>query len=165
MHPVSIQTADGVFTAYFSKRGLARLDFPRRPPPPGRPARMAAIGSAAKDPRIALAVQALRQALAGKLPTVLPPLHPMTDTPFQQKVWKALRAIPPGETRTYAQIAAAVGHPGAARAVGQACGANPIPVLIPCHRVLASHGGLGGFSAGLAWKKLLLKREKVLAPE
>jgi O-6-methylguanine DNA methyltransferase len=162
MTAVSIHTADGVFTAFFSDRGLTRLAFPRRCACPSRPALSATHGAATRDPRLVLTAQALRQALAGTSPKVMPPLHPLAGTAFQQKVWKALLAIPLGETRTYAQIAAAIGHPGAARAVGQACGANPIPVLIPCHRVLASQGGLGGFSAGLDWKKRLLSREKAL---
>jgi O-6-methylguanine DNA methyltransferase len=82
-----------------------------------------------------------------------------SGTPFQQAVWSALRRIAPGATRSYADIARVVGSPGAARAVGQACGANPIPLLVPCHRVVASGGKLGGFSAGLAWKQKLLARE------
>jgi len=82
-------------------------------------------------------------------------------TPFQRAVWAAARAIPPGETRTYRQIADAVGRPGAARAVGQALGANPVPLLVPCHRVLAAGGGLGGFSGGLGLKARLLALEGV----
>lgn len=68
-------------------------------------------------------------------------------TEFQMKVWSALRAIPYGQTRTYADIAAEIGKPGAVRAVGGACGANPCPIIIPCHRVVAKNG-IGGFSAG-----------------
>jgi O-6-methylguanine DNA methyltransferase len=83
-------------------------------------------------------------------------------TPFQQQIWKALLQIPPGRTRTYGELAADAGHPGAARAVGSACGANPIPVLVPCHRVVPSGGGLGGFSGGLGWKETLLRREGAL---
>ena len=80
-------------------------------------------------------------------------------TAFQQAVWLALRAIPPGETRTYAQIASATGRPQAVRAAGTACGDNALAVLIPCHRVLRSDGGLGGYAYGLERKKALLKRE------
>ncbi|MBU6505104.1 MAG: methylated-DNA--[protein]-cysteine S-methyltransferase [Betaproteobacteria bacterium] len=85
----------------------------------------------------------------------------ISGTPFQQAVWKALQRIPAGTVWTYGQLAARVGHPGAARAVGSACGANPIPFLIPCHRVVASNGGLGGFGLGLAVKRALLAREGV----
>ena len=103
--------------------------------------------------------RAVRQILAGRRPTGLPPLDLRSGTAFQQAVWRALRRITPGTTRSYAEIARAVGSPAAARAVGQACGANPIPLLVPCHRVLASGGKLGGFSGGLAWKRRLLTVE------
>ena len=81
-------------------------------------------------------------------------------TAFQQAVWSALRAIPPGETRTYSEIAAAVGRPAAVRAAGSACGDNGLAVLIPCHRVLRSDGSLGGYAYGLERKRALLDREK-----
>jgi methylated-DNA-[protein]-cysteine S-methyltransferase len=67
--------------------------------------------------------------------------------PFERRAYEAVRAIPPGRTQTYGDIAAVLGEPGAARAVGQAMGRNPVPVIVPCHRVLATGGGLGGFSA------------------
>ncbi|MGD0779925.1 MAG: methylated-DNA--[protein]-cysteine S-methyltransferase [Dehalococcoidales bacterium] len=81
-------------------------------------------------------------------------------TPFQRKVWQAARRIPYGQTRSYGWIARQIGKPGAARAVGQALGKNPLPIIIPCHRVLSSDGGLGGFSGGLKMKKYLLALEK-----
>lgn len=80
-------------------------------------------------------------------------------TAFQEAVWQALRAIPVGETRSYAELAAAVGRPGAVRAAGSACGANPVAVLVPCHRVLRTGGGLGGYAYGLQRKQALLDRE------
>lgn len=80
-------------------------------------------------------------------------------TAFQQAVWNALREIPPGETRSYAEIAAAVGKPKAVRAAGSANGANNVAVLIPCHRVIRTDGSLGGYAYGLAIKEELLKRE------
>lgn len=80
-------------------------------------------------------------------------------TAFQQRVWQALRDIPPGETRSYGELAAALGNPQASRAVGGANGANNIAVLIPCHRVIAADGGLGGYAYGTAIKAELLKRE------
>ena len=82
-------------------------------------------------------------------------------TPFQQSVWKALQEIPEGETRTYAQIADAIGKPKAVRAVGTAIGANPIAYLIPCHRVVRTDGGLGGYRWGLALKQQMLQAERV----
>ncbi len=81
-------------------------------------------------------------------------------TAFQEAVWRELRRIPPGETRSYAQIAAATGRPGAVRAAGSANGANNVAVLIPCHRVIRSDGSLGGYAYGLEIKRALLKRER-----
>ncbi|MBU44932.1 MAG: cysteine methyltransferase [Spirochaetaceae bacterium] len=80
-------------------------------------------------------------------------------TDFQRQVWEALRRIPRGQTRTYGEIAASLGKPGAARAVGQACGANRIALLIPCHRAVAAGGGMAGFRWGLAWKTWILNQE------
>jgi methylated-DNA-[protein]-cysteine S-methyltransferase len=93
--------------------------------------------------------------------TFLPPFPLDVDlgTPFQKKVWEALLEIPFGETRSYLQISEAVEQPRSDRAVGQACGRNPIAVMIPCHRVLGSGGKLGGYSGGLHIKKALLDLE------
>jgi len=82
-------------------------------------------------------------------------------TAFQQAVWEQLRRIPAGETRSYAEIAAAVGRPGAVRACGSANGANNVAVLIPCHRVIRSDGSLGGYAYGLEIKRELLRRERL----
>ncbi|WP_340264443.1 bifunctional DNA-binding transcriptional regulator/O6-methylguanine-DNA methyltransferase Ada [Sphingobium mellinum] len=82
-------------------------------------------------------------------------------TDFQRAVWEALRAIPPGETRSYAEIAASIGRPGAVRATGTACGDNALAVVIPCHRVLRSDGRLGGYAYGIERKKALLNRERM----
>ena len=80
-------------------------------------------------------------------------------TPFQRRVWDELRRIPFGETISYAELARRVGQPGAARAVGSANGRNPIGLIIPCHRVIAADGGLGGYGAGLDRKRWLLRHE------
>jgi len=80
-------------------------------------------------------------------------------TPFQRMVWEATRLIPYGETRSYAWVAGQVNKPGAARAVGQALGRNPIPIIIPCHRVIRGDGSPGGFSGGLKVKERLLHLE------
>ena len=80
-------------------------------------------------------------------------------TPFQQSVWEACLGVPPGETRTYAEIAKGVRRPNAVRAVGTALGSNPIPVLVPCHRVLRTDGSLGGYAFGELVKQKLLDRE------
>lgn len=81
-------------------------------------------------------------------------------TAFQEAVWQELRRIPPGQTRSYAEIAAAIGRPGAVRAAGSANGANNVAVLIPCHRVIRADGTLGGYAYGLAIKRELLERER-----
>jgi O-6-methylguanine DNA methyltransferase len=87
----------------------------------------------------------------------------LRGTPFQEKVWSELRKIPYGQTRSYGEIARAIGHPKAVRAVGSANGANSIPLIIPCHRVIQSGGGLGGFGHGLEAKSQLLDFEKTHA--
>jgi AraC family transcriptional regulator of adaptative response/methylated-DNA-[protein]-cysteine methyltransferase len=81
-------------------------------------------------------------------------------TRFQQKVWQQLRAIPCGSTMSYSQVATAIGNPTAARAVAGACSANPIAVVIPCHRVIAADGGLGGYRWGIERKLRLLQAEQ-----
>ena len=78
---------------------------------------------------------------------------------FERRVWAALRSIPRGETRTYSEVAEALGVAKGARAVGRACGSNPVAVAIPCHRVVAKSGELGGYRWGLARKRVLLQRE------
>jgi AraC family transcriptional regulator of adaptative response/methylated-DNA-[protein]-cysteine methyltransferase len=83
----------------------------------------------------------------------------LRGTPFQREVWDALRRIPLGSTTTYGRLAAAVGRPRAARAVGSAVGANPVAVLIPCHRVVRSDGGIGGYAYGTDIKAALLTSE------
>ena len=80
-------------------------------------------------------------------------------SPFKRAVWQATRSIPYGETRSYAWVAQRVGGPGAARAVGQALARNPVPIVVPCHRVIASRGALGGFTGGLDVKERLLRLE------
>lgn len=83
-------------------------------------------------------------------------------TVFQKKVWRALQTIPRGEVRSYAWVAKKIGKPTAVRAVANACGANPFPVIVPCHRVIQSDGTLGGFTGGVKRKRKLLKKEGVL---
>jgi AraC family transcriptional regulator of adaptative response/methylated-DNA-[protein]-cysteine methyltransferase len=108
--------------------------------------------------RLAPWVAALQRAVAGEAPGSEVPLD-VRGSRFQRRVWDAIAAIPRGETRSYGQLARAVGRPGAARAVGQACSANPVAVLVPCHRVVAAGGGEGGYRWGLARKRALLERE------
>ena len=104
----------------------------------------------------------LRAYFAGELRDFDVPLD-MQGTPFQQRVWNELLRIPYGETRSYMQIAVAVGAPKAVRAVGAANGSNPIPIIVPCHRVIGSSGKLTGYGGGLPLKKRLLELEGALA--
>jgi len=84
----------------------------------------------------------------------------LDGTPFQRKVWRALQDIPYGETISYGEVARRIGRPSASRAVGAANGRNPIPIVIPCHRVIGSNGSLTGFGGGLAIKEALLALER-----
>lgn len=111
------------------------------------------------------AVESLRQAadelgryFAGERVEFRCPLD-LHGTPFQLKVWNALIGIPYGETRSYAEIAREIGHPSAVRAVGTANGANPIAIIVPCHRVIGSNGALTGYGGGLPTKAWLLALE------
>tara|TARA_B100000427_G_scaffold282372_1_gene254086 strand:- start:804 stop:1082 length:279 start_codon:yes stop_codon:yes gene_type:complete len=88
-------------------------------------------------------------------------LENLIGTKFQIKVWKAIKKIPKGETRSYKEIAISIGRPNASRAVANACGKNPHPITIPCHRVIKSNGDIGGYSAkgGIKKKRILLSKE------
>jgi len=155
---LSIATTDGEFVAGYSDKGLAFLNFPngkRR-----APSDEAALPQARRWHE--LTTTALKQTLAGEATGELPPLDDSAGTDFQRSVWRAMRQIPSGQTSSYGEIAKAIGKPKAVRAVGGACGANPIPVLVPCHRVLAAHQKIGGFSGGLDWKRKLLARERAM---
>jgi methylated-DNA-[protein]-cysteine S-methyltransferase len=103
----------------------------------------------------------LERYFAGKPTTFDVPLDLSRGTAFQQTIWRACMTIPPGETRPYGELARAAGRPGAARAVGAAMGANPVPIIVPCHRVVRSDGSLGGYGSGLPVKRALLKIEGV----
>ncbi len=104
-------------------------------------------------------VQRLRAYFSGEQVTFPDELDLSAATPFQHTVWQKTRLIPYGETRSYGWVAGQIKQPGAARAVGQALGRNPLPVIIPCHRVVASDGKLGGYTGGLETKEYLLRLE------
>ena len=91
---------------------------------------------------------------------LLGPIGKLSGTAFQGDVWNQIQQIPYGETLTYKGLAERVGRPRAFRAVANACGKNPVPLFIPCHRVVACCGGQGGFSSGIPWKTLLLNLEQ-----
>ncbi len=109
------------------------------------------------------AADELRRYFAGERIQFSCPLD-MHGTPFQLQVWQELCRIPYGETRTYGEIARAIGYPGAARAVGAANGANPIAIIVPCHRVIGSDGALTGYGGGLPTKAWLLSLEGAITP-
>jgi len=156
---LGIATCDGEFVASYSAKGLASLNFPsKKDAGPDAPQRVPAEVRAWHR----LVTQAVKAVLAGKDASELPPLDLSAGTDFQRAVWAAMRKIRAGQTRSYGEIARDIGNPKAVRAVGGACGANPIPVLVPCHRVLAANQKLGGFSGGLDWKRRLLAREGVM---
>ena len=151
--PVIIQTKLGAFRVQFSSRGLARLEF----------CRVAASAPRSKQYRVVSLPYNLKRQLqryaAGKPVRWKLPIDLSSGTSFQQKVWRVLATIPHGETRSYGWVAKKVGKPGASRAVGAACGANPVPVIVPCHRVIAGDGSIGGFGGGLPMKRRLLQSE------
>jgi len=112
-----------------------------------------------ENPALGQWVADLVQHLEGKLATLDLPVD-VQATAFQRRVWEYLRTIPYGETRTYQQIAAELGSPGGARAVGRACATNPVAVVVPCHRVLRRDGDLGGYRWGVERKQALLEQER-----
>ena len=116
-----------------------------------------------RDPApFAAATEQLEAYFGGELRAFDLPLAPV-GTAFQLEVWQALRAIPYGETRSYGELAATLGKPGASRAVGLANGRNPIAVIVPCHRVIGADGSLTGFGGGLPRKRWLLTHEQETA--
>ncbi len=156
---VAIETPAGHFIAHFSEAGLARLEFPRRTATLPQPSLNEWSSKQLKW--LAITKRAICDTLRGQPASEFPPIDLSSGTNFQQRVWKALRGIATGATKSYGEIAQEIGSPKAVRAVGGACGANPIPLLVPCHRVLAANLHLGGFSGGLDWKLRLLAAEGV----
>ncbi len=142
--PLTVEAGDeGVFGLSFGTTGPAR---------PGVSARARA--------HLAAAEEALADYFAGRAPRL--PVLDLRGTPYQQAVWKALLAIPWGEVRTYGDIAGELGS--GARAVGGANHRNPVAILVPCHRVVAVNGGLGGYGGGVERKRWLLAHEAAHAP-
>lgn len=114
---------------------------------------------AAGDPVLERAVEELTRYFAGEAAPFTVPLSVRGGSQFERSVWRALWAIPYAEMRTYGQIAAAVGEPDGARAVGVACNRNPLPIIVPCHRVVGADGKMVGFGGGIWRKKVLLELE------
>ena len=147
-----------------TERGLAYLGLPRSGGRGFAGWLARAAHAARREEAFAPNRDAIRQVLAylgGKRTAFDLPLD-LRGTPFQRAVWQQLLAIPYGATRSYADVARAIGSPRAVRAVGSANGANPVPIVVPCHRVIAAGGKLGGYGGGLELKRRLLAMEQSL---
>ncbi len=157
----SLKTPIGVLRLAASEDGLVAVVFPgekkKREFPDTR-------GSDAARAHLGHAVKALEEYFAGKRTDFGDLTLAPKGTDFQLGVWRALQKIPFGATRSYADIARIIGNPNAVRAVGLANGKNPLPVIVPCHRVIGSNGTLTGFGGGLPTKKWLLTHEGVATP-
>jgi O-6-methylguanine DNA methyltransferase len=161
-----IETPVGVMRAAATRRGIVRLTLPRESGR-GFAAWLARALPDAESVDWLPHLDKLRQELAeyfdGKRTEFDVPLD-LRGTPFQLRVWNALLAIPYGETKSYLELARDLRSPRAVRAVGAANGSNPIPILVPCHRVIESGGGLGGYGGGLELKRRLLALERARRP-
>ncbi|MEH3045619.1 methylated-DNA--[protein]-cysteine S-methyltransferase [Sphingomonas adhaesiva] len=146
----------GTLTLVASDAGLVAILWPDDAP---WRVRLAAAQEAPDHPVLTAAATQLAEYFAGTRTAFDLPLAPV-GTDFQRAVWRALDAIPYGETRSYADIARTIGRPTATRAVGAANGRNPISIVTPCHRVIGASGALTGFAGGLAAKQLLLTLER-----
>ncbi|HSQ61450.1 MAG TPA: methylated-DNA--[protein]-cysteine S-methyltransferase [Acidobacteriota bacterium] len=156
----SVTTPAGRIWIVCSERGLREVRLGDRAVPSAREGRSRGV-SYVKRPRWTDAArQALERYLASLAPLDDVALDVEAGTPFQRQVWDAARRIPIGQVRGYGEVAAMAGAPSASRAVGNALGMNPVPIVIPCHRVIHADLGLGGFSAGLRWKRFLLEHER-----
>ena len=150
--------------AYFIVADQGKLAFVGSPDAPLSEAADYGSGSLEFNQEEMLPFQnAIDDYLTGKAQTITVPVT-YHGTPLQEAVWQYLQTISYGETRTYAQVAAAVGHPHAFQAVGSAVGKNPVMIAVPCHRVLRKDGGLGGFRGGLPMKRDLLALEQGQRP-
>ena len=147
-HQLRIKTPLGPMLARADATGITRLAFDE-----------AADGDGG-GPHLSRLADELAGYFAGRRTAFTVPVSAAVGTPFQRAAWAYLGAIPFGQTRTYGRQAAAVGRPTAARAVGRANGANPVCLLVPCHRVVAATGSLTGYAFGLDRKRWLLDHER-----
>ena len=166
MATFTIEAPFGLLFADVTSQGLRRLDFMggRREPPMRRPAKQQLEVTdqplSSDEQAIATALEAqLEEYFARERSDFEIPLDLSGGSAFRQRVWNVIAGIPYGETLSYAEVAMEAGNPGAYRAAGSACGANPIVVLIPCHRVVGSDKRLHGFGGGLDTKAWLLQHE------
>ena len=154
MNYTYLDTPIGTLLIAGDEKAVHRIDFPK-----GGKARLPEQGwSESSRGPVSQAVKQLREYFAGKRADFDLPLAP-EGTEFQRNVWRNLQDIPYGETISYGELAKRVGNPKASRAVGAANGQNPIPIVIPCHRVIGANGKLTGFGGGLPTKEALLALE------
>ena len=150
------ETPLGPLWFFFTDRGLTALEFAGDGSP-------SMLSDAALPNHLRPLVEAVRRELSAYFDGVPTDFAAITldprGTPFQLRVWQELRRIPWGQTISYGELARRVGNPKASRAVGQANAVNPIPLIVPCHRLIAADGGLGGYSSGLDRKRWLLRHE------
>ena len=154
------ETDIGWMTVLGSPQGLMRVTLPRR----SEAEAVRQLGNTVEqatrsDEQFTDLVERFKSYFCGGRPSFPDPIDFSGATPFRRAVWEAARQIPYGETRSYGDIAEHIGRYGAARAVGQAMGRNPVAIIIPCHRVVASGGRLGGFGGGEDLKRYLLDME------
>lgn len=162
LHYTSIKSPIGDLTLVASEKGLFYIFLPVK----GHEItetllrkKLPKIDFLKDDGRLRETVRQLGEYFQGKRKVFSVPVD-LRGTEFQKKVWKALAGVPFGKTESYGDIAKRIRRPKAARAVGAACGANPIPIIIPCHRIIGKGGSLTGFGGGVEMKKKLLKLEK-----
>ena len=158
MNSSLIETELGEFRVQYTRQGLARLQFPKT--------KIDRVSNTITPTKhwINQTKKSLNTILNGNTPKAYPPVDLSSGTDFQREVWALLQSIPMGGVEAYGELAYRLNKPKAARAVGGACRANPIPILIPCHRVVGTNGSLTGFSAGINWKIRLLRIEGVELP-
>lgn len=150
-HCIRVDTPIGALTLIVSQRGLQRVLWPEETPPP--------VALEDADGVLTVAAEQIQAYFDGRLTMFDIPLD-LAGTSFQLHAWRALARIPYGETVSYSAQAARIGHPNAARAVGAANGRNPVPVVLPCHRVVGADGSLTGFGGGLHIKRALIEHEQ-----
>jgi methylated-DNA-[protein]-cysteine S-methyltransferase len=148
-----VASAVGPLEVTVSERGVSRIHFPADPPPADLP------------PLPGHVADELRAYFAGELRAFSVPVDLQGVSDFTRKVLEATAEIPYGATVSYGEIARMIGMPGAAQAVGNALGANPVPIVIPCHRVIRSDGSMGWFTGGPGIKRALLRLEGIHFPE
>lgn len=155
-----LKTPIGILQIAASDEGLVAVVFPNETKRNFAKTK----GTEAAQRHLAKAVKALEEYFAGKRHDFSDLTLAPSGTDFQKRVWQALYKIPFGETRSYGDIARAIDNPKGVRAVGLANGKNPIPIIVPCHRVIGANGTLTGFGGGLPTKKWLLEHEGISTP-